>query len=33
VAELVEPAGERAADHAGAEDCDVHGFFLRRERL
>ena len=25
VAELVEPAGERLADHAGAEDCDVHG--------
>ncbi len=26
VAELVEPAGDRAADGAGAEDCDVHGF-------
>ena len=25
VAEVVEPAGERLADHAGAEDCDVHG--------
>ena len=32
VAELVEAAGDRLADHAGAENCDVHGSFLRRAR-
>ena len=31
VAELVEPAGEGAADRAGAEDCDVHGALLVEE--
>jgi hypothetical protein len=29
VAELVEPAGQSAADCSGAEDCDLHGGALR----
>ena len=30
VAEVGQPAGDGPADHAGAEDCDVHGVLLER---